>query len=539
MSVPETLPDQAQLLEEALAEYEMARDEGRAPDREAFLARHAAVAAELAPLLDAFDRVEALTRPLREALDGRPPVSFPQLDGYEILGTLGRGGMGVVYKARQKGTEQVVALKMLHPDWLGRLDGERRDAAVNQFLLEVQAAARLRHPNRVRILHLGRHEGRPFYAMELIEGGSLAERAKRPGGLSKEAALKYLAGVAEAVHEAHHAGILHRDLKPHNILIDAHSDEALLTDFGLAKLARPAPALPFGEDTVSGEARVAGTLPYMSPEQTRDADRVTETSDVYSLGATLYELLTGSPPFEGQSRKELVEKIRTEEPVPPRQRRRNVNPRIEEICLTCLRKDPAQRFGSALELAQALRRFLTEVRYARHFTSMGTLLLGLGPAVLLTNLAVYFLIQFHAYEPLIWLVMFSMYPALFTVFLLAPEKDAGVDSHFPRVEMWSIWVGKMFAAISISVALRSAFAQEPGKALLLVYPVFAALSGMAWFIPAGRIPRKFAVLAVGAWLLAVAMVIQLKWAPIMYGAYGMIVDLVYGLYLRRVGRELS
>jgi predicted Ser/Thr protein kinase len=538
MSVPETLPYQDQLLEAALAEYEMALDEGGAPDRAAFLARYAAVAAELAPLLDAHDRIEALTRLLREALGGRPSVPFPRPDGYEILGVLGQGGMGVVYKARQRGTEQVVALKMLHPDWLGRLDDGRRDEAVSQFLLEVQAAARLRHPNRVRILHLGRHEGRPFYAMELIEGGSLAERAKRSGGLSKEAALKYLAGIAEAVHEAHQAGILHRDLKPHNILIDEGSDEALLTDFGLAKVARTAPPSAC-EESVRGEARLAGTLPYMSPEQTHDADRVTAASDVYSLGATLYELLTGSPPFEGRSRKELVEKIRTEEPVPPRRRRRDVNPRIEEICLKCLRKDPAQRYGTALDLAQALRRFLTEVRYARHFTSMGKLLLGLGPIVLLANLAVYFLIQFHAYEPLIWLVMFSMYPALFTVFLLAPGKDPGVDSHFPRVEMWSIWVGKMFAAISISIALRSAFAQEPEKALLLVYPVFAALSGMAWFIPAGRIPRKFAVLAVGAWLLAIAMVIQLKWAPIMYGAYGLIVDMVYGLYLRRVGRELS
>jgi hypothetical protein len=114
-----------------------------------------------------------------------------------------------------------------------------------------------------------------------------------------------------------------------------------------------------------------------------------------------------------------------------------------------------------------------------------------------------------------------------------------VDSHFTRVEMWSIWGGKMFAAVSISIALRTAFAQEPEEALLLVYPVFAALSGMAWFIPAGRIPRKFAVLAVGAWLLAVAMVVQLTWAPILYGAYGLIVDLAYGLYLRRLGRELS
>jgi predicted Ser/Thr protein kinase len=491
------------------------------------------------------EQIAKQTVPFQEVTPA-PPPSFPRLEGYEILEELGHGGMGVVYKARQKGTEQVVALKMLHPMWGGRLEGDElgapapRDEAIEQFLLEVKAAARLRHPNRVRILHMGQHEGRPFYVMELIEGGSLADKARTPPGVTKEAAVNYLADVAEAVHEAHQNGILHRDLKPHNILIDVRTDEALLTDFGLAKMGRAAPADP-GSITESGRhlSRVAGTLPYMSPEQTHDADQATEASDVYSLGATLYELLTGGPPFVAKSRAELVDRIREEEPAPPRANGRDVNPRIAAICLKCLQKDPAKRYPTALEFAQALRRYQVEVQYARHFTSMGTFLLGLGPVVLLINLAVFLLLRIHVFEPVIWLVMFSMYPALFSVFLLAPAKDTGLDYSLSRKEMWSIWGGKFFAAVAISAALRTAFAHDPERALVLVYPVFAALSGMAVFILVAKMERKLVLLAFGSWLTGVVMVFKLEWSPIFYGVYAMAGVLLYGMYLRKLGEDLK
>lgn len=539
MSLAETQTYRPDRLEEALVEYELAREEGRPLDLKAFLARHAALTHDLEPLLHAAERIDQVARPLREALGGRAAGPFPQLEEYLILEEIGRGGMGVVYRARQKGTEQIVALKMPPLDWFERRDEASRQEAIGQLQLEVQAAARLRHPNRLRILHLGQQDGRPFFAMELIEGRSLAEKVKQPGGVSKETAVKYLASVAEAVHEAHQHGILHRDLKPHNILIDERTDEALLADFGLAKMAGPVP-ISKSEESVRSHARLAGTLPYMSPEQTEDSDRVTPASDVYSLGATLYELLTGKPPFEGKSRLELVDRIRHEKPLPPRQRRPEVSPRIETICLKCLEKDPAKRYASAQELAQELRRYLQEVRFARNFAEMGALMQVLAPVVLLINLAVYLLIQQGVWEPIIWLVMFSMYPALFSVFLLAPAKDAGQENALSRLEMWSIWGGKLFAALSISIALRVEFAREPKTAILLVYPVFAALSGMAVFAWVSKMSRKRTFfLAAGCWLTGIAMVFHLEWAPIYYGVYCLVGVFIFGLYLRKLGKELS
>jgi serine/threonine-protein kinase len=527
-------------LEEALAEYEAARDAGRPVDRREFLARHADVATELAPLLEAGEQVEALTRPLREALDGPRPQPLPRPPGYEILEEIDHGGMGVVYKARQQGTEQLVALKMMRPDWFGGLDGDARRQAVGQFFVEVKAAARLRHPNRVRILHMGEYEGRPFFAMELIEGRSLA-KAKRPEGVSKAAAVKYLASVAEAVHEAHQHGILHRDLKPHNILIDERGDEGLLADFGLAKMNRPATDDAEGNgQSVRSQERIAGTYPYMSPEQTRDADAVTAASDVYGLGATLYELLTGRPPFEGKSREELVEKIRNEKPTPPRTLRPDVSPAVERICLKCLEKDPARRYGTALELAGALRRYLLDIHHARNYATMGTLLVGLGPVVLLMHLAVYLLLQIHFHEGVIWLLMFAMYPGLFAVFLLAPPAEAGQQYTLARREMWSIWGGKFFAAVAVSIALRSAFAGEPERAMVLVYPALAAMAGMALFALGAKMKRGLHLfLATTAWLTAVVIPFRLDWAPLMYGVFVLICNTLYGLYLRRLGKELQ
>ncbi len=516
-------------LAEALAEYEMAHDEGRPLDRQAFLEQHAAVAADLAPLLDALERIDALARPFRSAMEGKPSLPFPHLEGYEILQEIGRGGMGVVYKARQKGTEQLVALKMLRPGSVGQ-------EIVEQFRIEAQAAARLRHPNRVRILHLGEHEGQPFYAMELIDGCSLAEKASQPNGLSKGAAVKYLASVAEAAHEAHQHGILHRDVKPHNILIDQSSDEALLADFGLARMSSP---LAAGEGNVRQHARLAGTLPYMSPEQTQDADSVDERSDVYSLGATLYELLTGTPPFQAESRQQLLDKIRHEEPIPIRQRRPDVSPRIEQICLKCLEKRPEHRYPTALELAHELRRYLREVHVASNFTTMGTLYVVLGPVVLFINLLVFLLLRIHYSEPVIWLVIFSMYPALFSVFLLAPRSEVGQESAITRLELWSIWGGKMFAAISISIAMRVAFPHEPERVLHLVYPVFAALSGMAAFAMCSKMEWKLYALPATVWLVGIAMAFYLEWAPILYGILCCLGLPCFGLYLRRLGKELE
>jgi hypothetical protein len=545
MSVTETVPYQperqpqapADPLGEALAEFEAALEAGQHPDRQAFLARHPGLADELRPLLEAGERMAARTRPLRQALRG-----WPELPGYEILGEIGRGGMGVVYRAQQKGTEQLVALKMLRPDWLAGMEEQRAGKAIEQFRFEARAAAKLRHPNRVRILHLGEHQGLPFYAMELIDGPNLAERAAA-NGVSKQDAVRYVAEAAEAAHEAHEQGLIHRDIKPHNILLrfEASQGEALLTDFGLAK--------PLGgtEAEPNGQGRLAGTLNYMSPEQTLDADRVTPASDVYSLGATLYDLLTGKPPIRPEPSKspaELLRRIREEPPVPPRQVRPDVSRDIERICLRCLHKEPDQRYPSAWSLAQDLRRYLLQVRYARHFIGMGTLFIVLGPLMLLLNTAVFLLTQWFAVsgtawlEPVIWALIFTMYPALFSVFVLAPATESGQEHALSRRELWAIWGGKMFAALSISVALRVAFPHDPVTAIRLVYVVFAALSGMAVFTLVSKMEPRLQSLALGNYLVGIVMVFRLEYAPLLYGVYCLVGPVLFGLYLRRLGGEL-
>jgi len=235
----------------------------------------------------------------------------------------------------------------------------------------------------------------------------------------------------------------------------------------------------------------------------------------------------------------MMEQIRHENPTPPRQHRPDVSPLIEQICLKCLRKNHGERYATAQELAQAVRGYLNQVGYARNFTTMGTLFIGLAPVILAINLTVYFLLQSHVWEPVIWTVMFAMYPALYGVFLLAPAQEAGQANYLSRVELWSIWGAKLFAAVSISIALRVAFWDELGKALVLVYPVFAALSGMAVFVMVAKMPRILYFVPAATWLTGIAMVFHLEWAPILYGICALLGLLLYGLYLRKLGMELS
>lgn len=263
---------------------------------------------------------------------------------YELLSEIGRGGMGVVFHARQKSLRRSVALKMIHGCALASFDQLRR------FTAEAQAAASLRHPNIVRVLDSGQVEGIPYLAMDYIEGKCLAQ-VLAAGPLDRETAVRYLCAIARAVDYLHRQGVIHRDLKPSNVLLDGDG-QPIVTDFGLAKLLRDDSHL-----TQSGVA--AGTPSYMAPEQAAGkTNQVTPACDIYSLGAVFYELLTGRPPFQAETAIDLLIQVLEREPPSPRQVDRTIPRTLSLICLKCLEKDPANRYASAAALADDLERYL-------------------------------------------------------------------------------------------------------------------------------------------------------------------------------------
>lgn len=275
----------------------------------------------------------------------------PRLFGhYELLGELGRGGMGVVYRARQREANRVVALKVIRRDCLEALPRDTRTTAIDRFRHEARAAAQLEHDNIVTVYEVGEVEGEHFFSMRYVEGHSLAELL-RQGPMGNRQAAQYLEPVARAVHQAHLRGILHRDLKPQNILVDSKTDRALVADFGLAKLSE-------GQEELTRAGEVMGTPSYMSPEQARDSARVTALTDVYALGATLYHMLTARPPFHAATPLETLRQVIDQDPVPPRQLNHAIDRDLETICLKCLEKEPSRRYRSAEALADDLRRYL-------------------------------------------------------------------------------------------------------------------------------------------------------------------------------------
>jgi hypothetical protein len=348
--------------------------------------------------------------------------------------------------------------------------------------------------------------------------------------------VKYLISVAEAVQDAHDRGIFHRDIKPGNILIDERTDEAKLTDFGLAMMA-PSDAGP-PEQSVREDKRVAGTLPYMSPEQTQGAHLVTVRSDVYSLGATLYEALTGTPPFTGNSWTELLDRIRDQEPVPPHQLDPQVPHVLESICLRCLSKAPENRYASAHALAEALRGWDTDIRYLRNFANQGTFLIASGLLVLVIELVVYWMLQGSFWEPVVWLLMSSCYLPVVLILLMTmrtPRLLGGMS----RRGYASLWGGHFITTILIAVALRTGLAVPAREVLLLMFPVCAALAGLVYFIEASKMHWKHYWGPVGFWLLSVAMLFHREAAPIYYGVYYGLASLPYGLHLRKLGNSLG
>jgi eukaryotic-like serine/threonine-protein kinase len=291
---------------------------------------------------------------------GAPAETLPSIPGYEIEGVLGRGGMGVVYKARHLALKRTVALKMI---LAGGHAGSRELA---RFRVEAEAVARLQHPNIVQIHEVGAADGRPYCALEFVEGGSLAQKLVGQPLPAREAA-RLVEALAQAMQLVHNRNVVHRDLKPANVLL-ATDGTPKVTDFGLARQLDSD-----GGQTQSGA--VMGTPSYMAPEQASgQAHEAGPAADTYALGAILYACLTGRPPFQGKTVVETLDKVRTQEPAPPSRWQSRVPLDLDTICLKCLSKEPGKRYSSALALAEDLRRFLDgELILARPVGPIGRL----------------------------------------------------------------------------------------------------------------------------------------------------------------------
>lgn len=268
--------------------------------------------------------------------------AYPRVSGYEIVGILGRGGMGVVYRARQSGLNRIVAMKMV----LSGANAAPRQFA--RFHAEAQAIAQLQHVNIAQVYDVGEHDGLPYYSMEFVDGGTLSHEING-SPLPPSRAADVVMDVARAIGFAHSHGIVHRDLKPGNILM-TKDGVPKVADFGLVKRLEQDSG-----QTQTGE--VVGTPSYMAPEQARSAKDIGALADVYALGGILYCMLTGRPPFIGSSSMETIMQVLNDELVPPNQLQPKTPPDLNTICVKCLQKDPAKRYQSAMELAEDLRRF--------------------------------------------------------------------------------------------------------------------------------------------------------------------------------------
>lgn len=267
------------------------------------------------------------------------PIGIKKVGDYDLLEEIARGGMGVVYKAKHRNLNRLAAVKMV-------LGGNFSSAQERQrFQLEAESAAKLDHPAIVPIYEIGHHDGQPFFAMKYIDGGSLADHSRNFTSRIRDA-VEVMIGVAEGVHHAHQRGILHRDLKPANILLDNNGDP-YVTDLGLAKSTS-------GGSDLTHTGAVLGTPSYMPPEQAA-GQSVTTAADIYSLGAILYELLAGRPPYQGESAVSVVMQVVEGPPSTPGTINPDVNRDLELVCLKCMEREPTKRYSSAQELANDLK----------------------------------------------------------------------------------------------------------------------------------------------------------------------------------------
>jgi serine/threonine-protein kinase len=502
---------------------------GEGVDFEAVGRLHPDLVDELRQLLVVGQFVDSAARRNGDALATQPAsrtpgvVALPREFGtYQLVEEIGRGAMGVVYKAWDRELKRFIALKMI-------LRGPHASATdLGRFRVEAQAAAGLTHPGIVPVYQVGEHEAHAFFCMKYVAGQTLAARTAG-GPLSQRQAAAYLAAIARAVQHAHEHGILHRDLKPSNILID-EDDEPLVTDFGLAKRVDAGPgATAPGNLTQSGA--VVGTPSYMAPEQT-ECKPASVASDVYALGAILYEMLTGRPPFLAASVVETLLLIRSEEPVRPRLLNPQIDTDLELICRKCLEKRPEHRYAQAADLARDLEAFLAGEPVSARSSSLAyvfvRLLRDTHHAPVLEN----------------WGVLWMAHSAM--IFLLCAITSAmyasGFTEHLPYLLAWSIslvvwgaffwqWRKRVGPVTFVERQLAHAWAAGVvasigtfvvevllGLDALTLTPVLAVAAGMVFVFEAGMLSGEFYLYAAFSFAMAIVMAhVGLPWSPLLLG----------------------
>jgi serine/threonine-protein kinase len=468
---------------------------------------------------------------------GVAPVRIPD---YEILGELGRGGMGVVYKARQISLNRLVAVKMI-------LAGEHasgHDRA--RFRTEAEAVAHLQHPHIVQIHAVGEASGHSFLALEFVEGGNLASRLQGKPWPVREAAQLVLT-LAHAMQAAHERGIIHRDLKPANVLLSADGTPKI-TDFGLAKR--------LGEAGQTQTGTILGTPSYMAPEQAAGKNReVGPEVDVYALGAILYELLTGRPPFLGATPLDTLTQVLEREPAPPRLLNPNVSRDLETICLKCLEKDRHRRYPSVANFAADLDRFLRGEsisirsinildRLARtlersqfdiDFRSYSSLMLLYAVLELLAEVVIFLLIRSHQSSLLILPTRACQWSLMAVGFHYNQSSRRQAANAAERM-MWSVWLGVLLACFAIGGAahIKGGLSIEVE---LTLYPALSAVAGMAFFVIGGSSWGRCYLFGLAFFASALVMALAPQWAPLEYGALWSVALGIIALHLRRLGDE--
>jgi len=510
---------------------------GSAESLEAVIREHPELAVELRELWATMQIAEDFAS-VSELLDGSSSwdssvpasaASPPQDCGdYELLGELGRGGMGVVYRARQKSLDRIVALKMI-------LRGDLASAAdIARFRAEAEAAAQLHHPNIVNVYEVGEFEGRPFFSMKLIEGTTLAKRLV-DGPLPSRMAAEMLAPICRAIADAHRRGVLHRDLKPSNILIDAEG-RTYVSDFGLAKrLTTGSPEDPSDASSVANltmTGAILGTPGYMAPEQAAGRrGEVSGATDIYSLGAILYAMLTGRPPFQAASAVDTVLMVREQDPLPPRMLNPKAETDLEMICLKCLQKPADLRYATADALADDLEAYLHSEPISARSTQLSQMISlafrETHHAAILENWGLLWM----------WHSLVVMLICLITNFM----HYQGVESRWPYATLWSVgscgwafifwelrrrsgpitfverqiahvWAGSVGASMFL-YGLEWIINLKP----LTLSPVLPLIAGNVFFAKAGILSGKFYVQGVVLYITSILMAVLQQHPPIDFG----------------------